>query len=171
MDPELPFSHFEGTDEQLLALVREHWDKREPGYRDGVYLVPVDPSGFYCPTCELKEGDKLVGEFRARRPGETPRISYGVVGGQKTPARACSLIVYAREVLEEGNEETTGADFDMVMIQARSHEGDEPMDPDTLMHNHFGSDGGTDTKMSPEEFEAKMREGFTYWKNKARVAG
>jgi hypothetical protein len=45
----------------------------------------------------------------------------------------------------------------------------EPMKPGTLMHNHFGSDGGTSTQMSPEAFEKLLRKGFEYWKDKASV--
>ncbi len=171
MAPELPFSHFDGSEAELLALVAEGFDRAEPGYRPGVLLVPVDPSRFYSPVCELREGDKLVGEFKARREGEAPRMSVGVEGGQKTPAAGCSVILYSRETLVESGEDTTGADFDLVMIQARTHEGTEPMKPETLMHNHFGSDGGTATKMSPEEFEAALRESFAYWKGRALMVG
>lgn len=168
---DLPFSHFDGSEAELLERVRAGFADAEEGYRPGVLLVPVDPSGFFSPVCELAEGDRLLGEFKARREGEEPRVSIGVVGGTKTPAVACSVILYARHVLEEGAEDTTGADFDAIMIQARTHEGEEPMAPSILLHNHFGSDGGTDTKMSPAEFEAALRESFVYWRNRANVAG
>jgi len=171
MAAELPFSHFDGSEEELLARVARNFAEASPGYREGVLLVPVDPSGFFSPVCELAEGDKLVGEYKARRPGEDPRSSIGVEGGKKTPAVACSIILYSRAVLEEGGDPSTGADYDCAMIQARTHEGDEPMAPATLMHNHFGSGGGTDTKMSPDEFETAMRDSFQYWKSRAMLAG
>jgi len=41
----------------------------------------------------------------------------------------------------------------------------------TLMHNHFGSDGGTDTKMSDSDFAAAMEVSFNYWKNKGMCNG
>ena len=172
LDAALPFSHFDGSEDELIERVRAGFDKAEQGYREGVLLVPVDPKGFHSPVCELAEGDRLVGEYKARREGEQPRLSIGVEGGTKSPAAACSIIVYAKAVLEEDpDEKTTGADYEIVMIQARTHEGDEPMAPSILMHNHFASDGGTDTQMSAEEFEAKLRESFTYWKTRATLAG
>jgi hypothetical protein len=168
---DLPFSHFEGSEDELLKMVRANFNEAQEGYRPGVLLVPVAAAGFYSPVCELQEGDRIVGEYKARRDGETPRISIGVEGGKKTPAVACSIILYAREVLEEGGDPSTGADYDCIMIQARTHDGEEPMHPDVLLHNHFGSDGGTDTQMDPAAFEAKLRESFEYWKSRAMVAG
>jgi len=169
MDASLPYSHFKGTESELIRLVKKNFGRAQPGYRHGVLLVPVDPAGFYSPVCELSEGDELVGAFTRRREGETPRITIGVKGGKKTPAVACSIVLYSRKALEESGSPATGADYDCIMIQARTSHGEEPMHPDVLMHNHFGSDGGTDTKMSPEEFETKMREGFQYWKSRAMV--
>lgn len=170
MATELPFSHFEGTEDELIELVRKNFDKAKPGYRDGVLLVPVDPSGSFSPVCNLSDGDRLVGTYEPRRPGEAPRMSVFAEDGKKFPAAACSIILYSIAVLEEGNEPRTGMDYDCVMIQARTHEGDEPIDPTTLMHNHFGSDGGTNTKMSPEEFESALRECFLYWKDRALLS-
>jgi len=168
---ELPYSHFDGSEDELLERVRKNFDKAEEGYRPGVLLVPVSPIKFYSPVCELREGDKILGEYKARREGEKPRVSIGVEGGKKTPAAACSIILYSRETLEEGGDPSTGADYDCIMIQARTQEGEEPMHPDVLMHNHFGSEGGTDTKMSPEVFEETLRVSRLYWDSRAMLAG
>ncbi len=170
MPAELPFSHFDGSEEELLARVQRNFAEAKEGYRPGVLLVSVEPAGFHSPVCELREGDRFVGEYKARRDGEDPRRSIGVEGGQKTPAAGCSIVLYSRAVLEEGGDTTTGADYDCIMIQARTHEGEEPMEPGTLMHNHFSSDGGTDTKMSPEEFQTALRESFLYWNCRAMLA-
>lgn len=171
MSPELPLSHFTGSEDELLDRVRAGFEEATVGYRPGVLLVPVSPDGFFSPVCELSEGDHLVGEYKARREGEVSRQSIGVEGGVKSPAVGCSIVLYARSVLEEDGELTTGADYDVAMIQARASSGEEPMAPETLMHNHFGSDGGTDTKMDPKEFEAALRESFTYWRSRAMLAG
>lgn len=170
MAADLPYSHFDGSEDELLERVREQFINAEEGYRPGVLLVPVSPIKFYSPVCDLQDGDTFVGTYAPRRDGEEPRVSIGVVGGRKTAAAACSIILYSRETLEEGDDPSTGADYDCIMIQARSHPGDEPMNPETLMHNHFGSDGGTDTKMNPEEFESAMRKSFQYWKSRAMLS-
>lgn len=39
------FSYFDGSWEQLEALVVAYWSERKPGYRDGVVLVPVPVEG------------------------------------------------------------------------------------------------------------------------------
>ena len=40
------------------------------------------------------------------------------------------------------------------------------MTPATLMANHFGIDGGTETHMSPAEFEAALKASYLYWWDK-----
>jgi hypothetical protein len=42
-----------------------------------------------------------------------------------------------------------------------------PIDPMTLMHNHFGSSGGTATNMTDAELVAALRTSFMWWKDKA----
>lgn len=160
----------------LVRLVEANFHLRRPGYRDGVVLVPVPvatPDGrptFTCPIVELKEGDTLFGSFRARRPGETPRKALNVPYRWGTDALFCDIVLYSRETLEEGDEERTGADWDIITILGKLDNEDMPMPPETLMANHFGADGGTATNMSPEEFEAALRKSFEFWKGRATLA-
>lgn len=156
----------------LPDIVAKHWDKRKPGYREGVCLVPIPPEGFFCGVVKLKEGDKLVGEYKARRSGEEPRKTLRVTGAgkKKLPCVAVDVVLYSREVLQEGNEECTGEDWDIISINGRLTEDEQPIEPMTLIANHFELDGGTATGMSPEEFEAALRESVLFWKNKALLA-
>jgi len=39
-----------------------------------------------------------------------------------------------------------------------------------LMHNHFGSDGGTRTNLSDEQFVAMLKDSFIFWSDKALAA-
>jgi len=199
------FTHFDDDSKSLddggeewdkvAQLAQEHFHRAKPGYRDGVCLVPVPPEGFHTGVVELREGDKLVGEYRARRPGEEPRKSVrvhreariypgpGAIESGRHPedwspnpearkARcvAVDVVLYRRDVLEEGNEETTGADWDIVSVNGRLTEAEQPIEPDTLIANHFQLDGGTATGMSPEAFESALRESVLYWKNKGILA-
>ena len=169
---ELPYSHFDGSGDELLELVQANFDNAEPGYREGVLEIPLDPEGFHSPICKLKDGDTVTSEYKSRIEGEKPRLSPGgVVGGKKTPARGCSIILYSRETLEEGGTPSTGADYDVIMIQARAHEGPEPMNFITMLHNYFGSDGGTDPQMTPEEFLSELGPAFRYANSYAMLAG
>ena len=176
------FTHFDDDSKSLndgdeewdkvAQLAQEHFHRAKPGYRDGVCLVPVPPEGFHTGVVELREGDKLAGEYRGRRPGEEPRKSVRVVreGGRKARCVAVDVVLYRRDVLEEGNEETTGADWDIVSVNGRLTEAEQPIEPDTLIANHFQLDGGTATGMSPEAFESALRESVMYWKNKGILA-
>ena len=150
----------------------QHFAEAKPGYRPGVCLVPVPAEGFFCGIVELQEGDKLIGEYKARRPGEEPRKTTRAVSDGKTklPCVAVDVVLYSREVLAEGDEERTGEDWDIISVNGRLTEGEMPIHPDTLMANHFELDGGTATGMSPEEFEAALRESKLFWKNKAMLA-
>ncbi len=140
-----------------------------PGYRPGVLLVSISPDGFKMRHRELVEGDYLFGGYKARVPGETPRKKVQVLHvGEVPPAKYVDVVLYHRDVMiEDGETVPEGVDYEVVAVLAKDIEGDEPMDPDTLLANHFGFSGGTSTKMTPEQFEAALRESLEYWKNRA----
>lgn len=199
---ESEFTHFddggprEGAWDRLLKLVRENYHRAKPGYREGVCLVPVPPENFYTGVVALEEGDKLVGEYRARRPGEEPRKTQrvqipariypgpGAIERGADPERdskpnprfgksrcvAVDVVLYRRDVLEEDGEDNTGSDWDVVSVNGRITEAGQPMHPDTMIANHFQLDGGTKTGWSPEQFERELREAVLYWKDKALLA-
>ena len=50
-----PRSHFGGSEEELVNLVKENLHNAKPGYRDGVILVPVPPDNFFSAIVELCE--------------------------------------------------------------------------------------------------------------------
>lgn len=187
--PESPYSDWDLTDEQLLRAVEINLDQAKPGYRDGVLIVSVPPYGFRTGLVTLEEGDELVGRYEARREGEEPRKSvyarrtrdalvssddecdiYVTEEREKVRAIAVDVILYRHDVLAEDGDAETDAEWEIISINARPTMQEAPIAPMVLMHNHFGSDGGTDTNMTPEEFESALRESFQYWKNKALLA-
>lgn len=183
--PESEFSHYVGPGtiphgEELWENLRANIETLveqglgvEPGYRDGVILVHCEPSYFMSGVVQLHEGDELRGSFKARREGEEPRKSVGVVGGWKMPAKAAFVVLYASTVLAEGGDNELPAEegnWEIISLNASPVEGEMPISPMVLMHNHFGSDGGTDTHLSDSEFVALLRESFNFWKDKAMVA-
>ena len=169
------FSHYTGTTEELIELVAANFDNAKPAYRDGVILVPVDPGtdtipGFYSGVTLLNAGDTLSGAFEARREGEEPRKAVVANGREKLPAKSVEIVLYASTVLaEDGSNEMDAVEgnWEIVSINANPFEGEMPIDPLVLMHNHFGSDGGTDTNLSDEDFVAMLRNSFQFWKDKA----
>jgi hypothetical protein len=150
-----------------VTMAADNFDKSKRAYRDGVINIPVPPDGFMSPVVKLTEGMRLTGEYKARREGETPRINIWA-DGEKTPAIAVELDFYHRDVLAENDEGTTDAEWELVNFRAMAFE-NEPIKPDVLMHNHFRSDGGTATNMTPEEFEAQLRKSFEFWKDNGLV--
>ena len=67
--PESRFSHFEGTETELLSLVSRCFDMAKPGYRVGVLCIPVPPGMFRSGIVQLEPGMELSGGFEARREG------------------------------------------------------------------------------------------------------
>jgi|TARA_Y100000310_G_C20696831_1_gene826299 hypothetical protein len=174
------FSHFEGTFEELEGLCQPGSSFVKSvinGYRDGVQLLNVDPTRFHTGIVVLNEGDNLVGKYEARQKGETPRKTTRIIrGGDLCPvrdckerAKSCQIVLYSHDVLAENNEVETDAEYEIIAINAVPTYEPAPINPTTLMHNHFGSDGGTNTNMTPEEFETALCESFNYWKDKAMI--
>jgi hypothetical protein len=89
---------------------------------------------------------------------------------EKTPAVGVDVVLYRKDVLAEGNESTTDCDWEIVSINGRITEEEQPIHPDTLIANHFELDGGTATGMDSVEFVEALRKSVMYWKNKAMLA-
>lgn len=200
------FSHWDMLDVALLTLVVENWEKRKPGYKDGVVLVPVPPDGFFTSTVFLKKGDKLRGGFEPRVEGEEPRkftcldtgepdeeclgtgpngpavvmISRGGKPNRgKQPAVAVDIVLYRKDVLDEDNDwkvlespwmpcvPVMGEDWAIVSVNAHpTADTNVPIEPDTLIANHFHLSGGTNTGMTNDEFVDALRISVLYWKDK-----
>lgn len=169
-----PFTHFIHSDDELLSRVEQGIkdDNFTVGYREGVILVEVPAEGFFTGLVELKEGDVLIGEFKSRRDGEEPRKSVQVdrKGHEKQKAQCVQVVCYHHSVLAEDGDAETEADWEIISLNGYPTDEPAPIDPITLMHNHFGSDGGTPTNMTSKEFETQMRESFRYWNNKMLMA-
>jgi hypothetical protein len=169
--PESRFSHFEGEELDLIILVQHNWDKRKPGYRDGVTLVPVPSKHFYSGIVQLKAGDKFAGVYEARQEGEDPRKSTWVVGGKKIPAKQVDIILYRHDVLAENDEQSAETDWEIISINASPTEEEVPIPMGALIANHLELSGGTATKMTDAEFVTQLRKTVLWWGDKAMAGG
>jgi hypothetical protein len=167
--PDSEFSHFEGTEKQLLDLVDANWNKAVKAYRDGVITVPVPPKGFFSSVIQLEPGDRLEGVWEPRQNGEEPRRKMWAIRGQKTPAARVDIVLYRHDVLAEGNERSSTADWEIISINACPTNEQMPMSVGTLMANHFQMSGGTATQMSDSEFVKALKVAVEYWKDKAMI--
>ena len=165
--PESRFSHFEGTEQELLELVFDNFFSGKEGYRDGVWLVTVPPDRFKSGVVQLAEGDTLQGMFEARRKGETPRKVVTTSGREKLPARHVEVVLYRRDILEEDPDYAPVADWEVISINASPTAEPVPIPTAALIANHFGMSGGTDTKYTALEFEEALRESVMFWHDKA----
>jgi hypothetical protein len=110
--------------------------------------------------------DAIISEASYRLEHGLPTI----VDVPKTPAKQVDVVLYRKDVLAEGNENSTEADWEIVAINGQITKGYVPIMPDTLIANHFELDGGSATGMAPEEFVEALRASVLYWKDKALVA-
>ena len=186
------FSHFSGTEDELVELVLENLPRATSGHKDGVILVPVPPEKFFSGVVEVVEGMPLQANFGARRKGEAPYIDVVAVGGPKLPAQAVEVVLYRHDVLGEEAEkclrcrglglwpplnemdpdtqtcEVCGgsghrARWEIVSLNARPTEGPEPMTPMAMARNLLAMAGGTQADYSAQQFA----EAIVYWSTRA----
>lgn len=157
--PDKPFSHYEGTEAELLSLVTEAMEEQdwEPGYRDGVALVNVPPIGFRCGLVDLEDRNHttvptLTTVYAPRREGEAPYLQIRARTAEKAQAVAVHIVIYRHDVLAEENENSTDAEWEIISINARPTLAPEPMGPVTMARNFLGMEGGTKGDFSAEEF-------------------
>lgn len=174
------FSHTELTLDELAAEVAANIDNAKPSSFQPLALeVPVDPSHCRTSTVTLNGGDELAASFASRRDGEAPRMvveaqASKAAGANKMPAKSACAILFPSTLLAETGDnelEPVEGNWEMISLNASPTEEATPIAPDTLMHNHFGSDGGTATGLSDADFVAALRESFTFWKDKAMLGG
>lgn len=162
------FSHFGGSEGDLIALVEANLSRATPGYRDGVILVPVPSQNFFSGVVEVTEGVPLRATFGARREGEAPFLDVVAVGGQKLPAAAVDIVLYRHDVLEQDEVTRDGegnplATWEVISLNARATEGLEPLTPMAMARNLLALPGGTKADYSPEEFARAI----VYWSTRA----
>lgn len=170
--PESGFTHHTLTDGDLIQRVFDSWENQYYAYpgHTGIILVNVPPEGFFSGMVALTPNRSIGGVYEARQKGEDPRKRYYIDAGLylKPPARTVEVVLYCRTTLTaDGEDPRTLGDWNIIAINSSPVEVDRiPIDPDTLMANHFGISGGTSTGMTPEQFEIKLREAFLFWRDK-----
>jgi hypothetical protein len=157
--PSSHFSHYEGSETELISLVTAYFGEAKDGYKDGVLLVPVPPEGFWSSSARLADlpvGSRLVSRYEARRPGED-KVLVTVAKGRKVPAKAVFVVLYRRDVL--GKEATTDAEWEIISVNARMQEAEEPIEPTTMARNFLEKAGGTKGNFTAQQFA----ESVWYW--------
>lgn len=154
---ESPYSHFLGTWEELEKLVEYQLSEASPGYKTGVLNVPVNPAKFMSAIVPLSSHTPLKAEFKARREGEEGFINVTANIG-KSPAKSVVVHVYSHDVLQENNEASSDAEYEIVNIAASPTSEPTPMDPVTFARNWRHLAGGTKMEFTPEMAKTMTRE-------------
>tara|TARA_Y100000034_G_scaffold135296_1_gene206617 strand:- start:3972 stop:4568 length:597 start_codon:yes stop_codon:yes gene_type:complete len=152
------------TNDQVLDLVRQHWENAVPG--DGEtncsrkILVTVKPNDFFLPPkVKLVEGLPVQAEVVKRQEHEDPYIETFVTpedaaefGYTGLAATIVKIVLYSAEALSENDgERSTGCEWEIVCILC-SADGLEPMHPLTMARNYLEKEGGTKSTYSAREF-------------------
>jgi len=153
---ESQFSHFEGSWEELEEMVSHQFSEGRTGYKLGVMMIPVNPEKFRSGTIFITESTPLQASFEARRIGEEPFINV-LAKGPKSVAKRVDVVVYSKEVLDENNEATTNAEWEIVNICAYYNGTEDPMHPITMMRNFLGLHGGTKGVFTAQQFAESIR--------------
>ena len=159
---------FDGTPDELLALVRRHWAERRPGTgRDDltkVVIVPVPPDRFHGTTVLVDETTPLHAACERRQPHEEPVIVVRAAG-EPEPVRHAGVVLYsAAALLENGGTRSGPWAWEVVCLLAAAV-ADEPMDPVTMARNMLARPGGTPCTYTAEQFA----EAVWYWSRRARL--
>jgi hypothetical protein len=184
---ESPYSYYAGD---LDAVAREvsrrlFMGDSRPGYRDGVVLVSLPPQDFFTSIVEVTGDTLLHASFEAKHVVVRAH-------GPKMSAKHVEVVLYQRHLLEEhersgpisyeehiggeGGAANTGnrnrgtdifAGWEIISINARATEQEEPMDPLTMARNFLVKTGGTKGVYSAEQFA----ESIWYWSQRALSSG
>ena len=163
----------------FLDLVKGNIHNYELGYRDGVITVRVPVDNFRTKRIQLQKGNRLYGEFNKRS------FDRNEVIGRKLlyPAdelkvdiipKRVDIVLYNSIVLGEDGDNSISPErnnWEIISILTSLDRGIvEPLQPETLLYNHFNKDidngGGTNTEWDCNKFEEKMKESFLYWRDK-----
>jgi hypothetical protein len=157
------FSYFDGTEVDLMFLVRMNWGDRCPGTGredlSKVVCVNLPPERFVVGTTTVTDGLPLKAIVERRQPHEDPHVKVYALGGQPETAHFAKVVLYSAEALLENDGKRSGTyDWEIVAIIASTVE-DEPMHPLTMARNFLEKSGGTKCEYTAQQFA----EAIYYW--------
>ena len=171
--PESKHSHFDGSWDELLGLVRANWAQATVSpSNSGVRLVPMPPElshRFYTGIVALTPDTPLRALFEPRVEGEDAFVQVEAVGFPKAHAHSAEIILYSHEILDADGDAppTREADFYVVSVNTQATPEPEPMSPMTMARNFLHLKGGTlpETPYTAEEFARSI----VFWSKHVRT--
>lgn len=160
---ESEFTHFVGSWEDLEKIVTIELDKNniEQGYRDGVIIIPLKgdiAQRFKTHTdFPMFEGMKLSAQYRkiTGRESEPSQVCVKIEE-PKLKCKYVDIVLYRADVLEEDNDRSSNAEWEIVSINGRLQKEPHCMDPLTIVRNWKHLPGGTEMKGATEKDVLEM---------------
>lgn len=160
---ESQYSYFTGTWDNLERLVENHLHDKTPAAVPGAFIVslpPITPYGhFYSGVVEVTPETQLNAKFIRRRDDEQYYIEVTAIGASKTEAKSVDIVIYTHEALAIDNDAETNLPYEIISINARPTEGEEPQSPTSMARNQLGLPGGSKAEYTAEEFARSI----IYW--------
>ena len=162
-------SYYDGSWEELEALVKKHRDDFEPGIGsvdNDVILVNVPPANFYTSITKITDENRhlVVTKSKARRIGEKP-VTTRSLSGKKGPAKFVKVVCYRADVLARDNDRDTNAEWEIIAVLGQLDE-HTPMAPETMKRNNNHDVGGTYREYSEKEWA----DAYAYWDTHVHIS-
>jgi len=161
---------FDGTFEDLVALVGANFENQEPG--DGsvdgdVILVNLPADGFYTNIVPINEENAPLIEtiYRERVDGEAPVMKQILRSEERIPANFVKVVLYRADTLARDNDRSSDAEWEIVAILSQPTE-NVPMHPTTMLRNYRREVGGTYREYTPEQWATA----YEFWSRHVRLA-
>ena len=136
------------------------FEKQKPGYRDGVVLVPVPADRFY-KVGPYQIGKDYISRLEARQEGEKP-VMVTVNDDEKIQCNFVDIVLYRKDVLAEDGDDSADADWEIVSVNGKEEDIEEPIPPTAMARNFLHMKGGTKANYTAEEFAKAIM----YWSNR-----
>ncbi len=166
--PETGCAYFTGTTEELMNLVAQGWQDRQPGTGrtnlDEVVVVPVPADKFMTTVVEVDPSTELLAGVTRRRSHEEPYIRVSAMG-EAQPAKFAKVVLYSADTLAKNNERSIETDWEIVSLIASPVE-NEPMDPVTMMRNMRGKPGGTQVDYTADQ----LLDAIEFWSKHTKLS-
>jgi len=182
---ESPYSHSTLSFEEVALLLHEvESENLSEGYRPASYdqggrvilarLTDKVMDRFFSAITLIREGERVVEGFRSRVEGEAPRPFREVIRDSKPVAKVVDLVFYNSIALAQDGDnisELSPDNWELVSINASEDECMDapPITPNALYANYHNLDGGTETSMTQEEYDAQMVISKAYWDCRANI--
>ncbi len=149
--PESRFTHYKGTWGELEDLTLKHFAQNKPSpSKIGVTLVPVPADGFFMKG-PFTVDSQLEAKFAPRAEGEDPVLQI-INHDEKIPCNFVDIVLYRHDVLAEDDDRSTDAEWEIVSINGKQSNEEQPIPPVTMARNFLHKKGGTQVNYTAKEF-------------------